>query len=100
MARETIGTEEWMKVVAIASSHRIPVAPHWAQEIRTRLTVSIDNSIYVEWFRPDSIRKEDELYKTSVKTESGYVFPGESKGFGIEIDEESVERYTTRISDS
>jgi D-arabinonate dehydratase len=90
------GISEWMKVASMASAFRIPVAPHWAQEVHVHLTAAVDNALFVEWFNRESdIRKEDELYRSEVHMSEGYVIPGNSPGLGVEINEEAIDEFTT-----
>jgi D-arabinonate dehydratase len=89
------GVSEWMKVAALAAAYNMPVAPHWAQEIHVHLAAAVDNSIWVEWFDRDrDIRKEDELYETTVKLEDGFAIPSSEPGFGIRLNEEAVAKFT------
>lgn len=88
------GVSEWLKVVSLAASFNLSVAPHWAQEIHVHLASAIENSIWIEWFdRERDIRKEDELYESSVKIEDGFAVPSNESGFGIKLNEEAIAEF-------
>ncbi|MDH2900168.1 MAG: mandelate racemase/muconate lactonizing enzyme family protein [archaeon] len=91
------GVSEWLKVASLAASFNIPVAPHWAQEIHTHLASAVENSIWIEWFAKDlDIRKEDELYTSSVKLEDGFAIPSNEPGFGVKLNEDAIKKFSKR----
>ena len=88
------GVSEWLKVAALASAYHMTVAPHWAQEVHVHLAAAVDNSTWIEWFeRNNDIRKEDELYETSVIPQDGFAIPSSEPGFGIKLNEEAISRF-------
>jgi D-arabinonate dehydratase len=91
------GVSEWMKVASLAAAHNMSVAPHWAQEIHVHLASAVDNSTWIEWFdRNNDIRKEDELYETTVILQDGYAIPSNEPGFGIRLNEKAVEKFEVK----
>lgn len=61
------------------------------------LAAAVDNSTMIEWFdRELDIRKEDELYLTSVEPTDGFACPSNEPGFGIRIDEDNITRFALR----
>lgn len=88
------GVSEWLKVAALAAANNMTLAPHWAQELHVHLATAVDNSTWVEWFdRDNDIRKEDELYETSVTLQDGFAIPSNEPGFGINLNEEAIAKF-------
>lgn len=88
------GISEWMKVAAMASAWRIPVAPHWEQEVHVHLAAAVPNVLTVEFFpREGDIRLEDRLYAEYMEPKKGYLEVPKKLGLGIELNEEALKKY-------
>lgn len=87
------GITEFMKVVALAQAHDLPIAPHGNQDIHTHLVAAIANGLIVEYYRSSTDPMGGKAFKHTLELQSGHVSPPNRPGIGIELDEVFLEPY-------
>ncbi len=87
------GVTEFMKVVALAQTYDLPVAPHGNQDIHVHLVAAIANGLIVEYYRDTVDPMWGRFLRQHLKLDDGFVSPPDRPGFGLEIDEEAVAAY-------
>ena len=88
------GITEWRKIAALAAAHSIPVAPHWFADLHVHLVASTPNAIWVEYFPNTRVLNFMRLLKSSLEVRQGELVLPEGPGLGIELDENTIERYS------
>ncbi len=84
------GVTEWVKIAAIADSYGLPMCPHAATEVAASLVPAVPNGLFVECFRTSY--PEDSPQIDPVLPKNGHITPSGKPGFGIEYDEEILEK--------
>ncbi|MCI0869207.1 MAG: mandelate racemase/muconate lactonizing enzyme family protein [Chloroflexi bacterium] len=82
------GITQWMKVAHMAEAYNLPVVSHLAPEFLSHGIAAIPNGMTVElmpWAYP--------LFKEEPKVEDGMMVLPDAPGFGMEFDDEALERY-------
>ncbi len=82
------GITQWMKVAHMAEAFNLPVVSHLAPEFLMHGMAAIPNGTYTElmpWAYP--------LFKEEPKVEDGMLVLPQTPGFGIEFDDEALERF-------
>jgi len=93
------GVTEWRKIVALAGSFGVPVAPHVIGDggVNLQLAASSSEVFIMEYFELESeISKIEELFKEYSRAKNGYVDVPEKPGLGMTLNRDAVEKY--RIS--
>jgi D-galactarolactone cycloisomerase len=91
------GVTEIQKIAALAAKHEVPVSFHtWGDAVAlaasVHLSAAIENCIVMELdYTYNPLREE--LLREPFKVSNGYLFPPEKPGLGIELDEETVNRF-------
>lgn len=83
------GVTEWLKVAHTCESFGLPVTPHLFMEHSAHLAGGCSNVVWQEyqpWWQP--------IMATPVKVEDGQIVLGDEPGFGINLDDAAVDRYT------
>lgn len=88
------GISEWGKIAALASTHSLPLAPHWFADLHAHLVAATPNANWVEFFTDTTIFNFMRLLKRSAEVRHGSLVLPEEPGLGIELDEEVIERYS------
>jgi L-alanine-DL-glutamate epimerase-like enolase superfamily enzyme len=90
------GVTEWMKVATLASTHGLPVAPHYFTEVHAHLVAATPGAIAVEYFYPDAdIISFDPLLVEPLVPRDGRIAPSGRPGVGLDLDPAAVERFRT-----
>lgn len=93
------GVTEWRKVAAIADAHNIWMAPHHDPQIHVHLVGAVPNGLILESFpNPERDPLWQKLYSKGAEIKGGYCAVPDRPGFGIEIDEKSLQKYGTKVS--
>lgn len=82
------GITQWMKVAHMAEAYNLPVVSHLAPEFLSHAVAAIPNGLTVElmpWAYP--------LFKEEPKVEDGMMIMSQAPGFGIEFDEDALNRF-------
>ena len=87
------GITEFMKVVALAQAHDLPIAPHGNQDIHTHFVAAIANGLIVEYYRSSTDPMGGKAFKHILELQSGHVSPPDRPGIGIELDEVFLKPY-------
>jgi len=88
------GVTEWIKIAALASANRIPIAPHSSQEVHVHLVAATPGALNVEFFDPSAdIVKTEELFTTRLTPRDGCLPVPQKPGFGIELSRKALEKY-------
>lgn len=87
------GVTEWAKIAAMVSAYGLPMCPHATGNIAPSLVAAVPNGLFVEWIQTHNQATEREsIFKDPVKPVNGEISPVNTPGFGIEIDEEVLEK--------
>ena len=85
------GVTEYIKIAAMADAYGLPVCPHHTEYIDIPLVAAIPNGLFheyiSEWFVPMG-----EIFVDPIKPENGEISPSNKPGFGIELNQEAIER--------
>ena len=88
------GVSEWLKVAALASAHRLPLAPHYVWDVHVHLAAATPGVIIQEYFERESdLVNFDDVLRNPLKPENGVLKVPEGPGLGAELDEEAVQRF-------
>lgn len=88
------GVSEWLKVAALASSHNIPVAPHYVWDVHVHLAAATPAVIVQEYFERDSdLVNFDDVLVSPLKPENGMLRVPEGPGLGLDLNDEAIGRY-------
>jgi L-alanine-DL-glutamate epimerase-like enolase superfamily enzyme len=94
------GISEWMRVVRLAETFAVPVAPHWHANLHAHLVAASQSCLAVEHFLLEKdIYNFERLVTPSsrLKYQNGLVEVPNRPGIGIELDQERLKDY--RIAD-
>ena len=88
------GVSEWMKVAALASAHRMPLAPHYVWDVHVHLAAATPGVMIQEYFERESdLVNFDDVLRNPLVPVDGVLKAPEEPGLGAELDEESVQRF-------
>jgi D-arabinonate dehydratase len=87
------GVTEFMKVAALAQAFDLPIAPHGGAELHVHLAAAIPNALLVEYSRSPGSSMWDAFFGARLPLVDGSVEPPAAPGFGIDLDEERLERW-------
>lgn len=88
------GVTEWRRIASTAASYGVNVAPHSRQESHVHLVASTPNATWLEYFPDDSITNISRIFNQSLDVIDGEVVIPDRPGFGIEIDETALSKYS------
>jgi len=91
------GVTEFIKIAAMADAYGLPVCPHHTEFIDASLVAAIPNGLFHEYIQ-EFFEPMAQVFVDSIKPKNGEVSPLNKPGFGIEINEEAVEKLKTRPS--
>ena len=75
------GITPWIKVAHLAEGFDVPVCPHFLMELHVSLCAAVPNAAWVEY-----IPQLDDITTSRIRVESGYAYPPDTPGLGIEWD--------------
>lgn len=88
------GVSEWMKVAALASAYRLPLAPHYVWDVHVHLAAATPSVIIQEYFERESdLVNFDDVMRNPLRPENGVLKVPEGPGLGAKLDEEAVQRF-------
>ena len=82
------GITEFMKVVALAQAHDLPIAPHGNQDVHVHLVSAIPNGLIVEYYGSSFDPMWGKTFNQTLQVEDNSVRPPDRTGIGIELNEE------------
>jgi L-alanine-DL-glutamate epimerase-like enolase superfamily enzyme len=88
------GVTEFRKIAHLATAHGVTVAPHSRQELHVHLVASTPNATWLEYFTDVSITNIALILSTKLEVRDGQVVIPDRPGFGIELDEEALAKYS------
>ena len=87
------GVTEWLKAATLASTHGLPVAPHYFSEVHAHLVAATPGAIGVEYFYPDAdIITFDPVLQDPLRPRDGRIPLPDRPGVGLDLIPEAVER--------
>lgn len=89
------GITEWLRVAHTASTHDIPVAPHYNWDLHVQLLGAIENGRWAEYFYPDnSVKVFDDVLKYPMEPDSeGKLEIPDRSGHGVEFNADALDSY-------
>lgn len=91
------GITEWLNVAGVAATYGISLAPHWTHDVNVQVGAARPEVLYNEYFEEESdVFNFQKLLKNPVKAKNGYIYPPEGSGHGLELDEESLDKYNIK----
>ena len=88
------GVTEFRKIASLAGAHGVPITPHSRHESAVHMVASTPNAIWLEYFPDQTITNAERLFSTRLEIKNGEAVIPDRPGFGIELDEEAVERFS------
>jgi D-galactarolactone cycloisomerase len=91
------GVTETQKIAVLAAKHKVPISFHtWGDAVAlaasVHLSAAIENCVVMELdYTYNPLREE--LLREPFKVSNGYLFPPEKPGLGIDLNEETVNRF-------
>ena len=85
------GVSEFMKVVALAQTADLHIAPHGSQDIHAHLTAAVANGLILEFYRDTIDPMWGRVYhNTLVLNDDGTVSPHKVPGIGLDPNYEAL----------
>lgn len=85
------GITEFMRVLALAETHGVGVAPHWFHDLHAHLVATSPNGRFVEFFPGDDVLNFRKLITDQLRIlDGGRLQLPHSPGLGFDFDEEAV----------
>jgi L-alanine-DL-glutamate epimerase-like enolase superfamily enzyme len=89
------GVTEWLRVAAYAASHGVVMAPHHDPQVHGQLIAAVTNGHVQEVFpNPERDPLWDELFDGKPEIIDGILHIPDRPGFGFELNEEGLARYS------
>ena len=82
------GVTEWIKIAAVADAYGLPMCPHAGGAIGPSCIAAVPNGLFYECFTTE----KSPLFVDPVVPMNGEISPSNKPGFGIEINEEVLEK--------
>ncbi len=80
------GITEFMKVVALAQSHDLDIAPHGSQDIHVHLVAAIANGLILEFYGEAVDPMASRIYRNTLSLNpDGTVSPPQAPGIGVDL---------------
>jgi D-arabinonate dehydratase len=90
------GITEFMKVVALAQSNDLDIAPHGAQEVHIHLVSAISNGLILEYYRDTVNPMHGKIWENELEIKDGQVFAPDRPGIGLEPKWDTLEPYSIK----
>ena len=88
------GVSEFKKIANLAAAYGVTIAPHSRQDLHVHMVASTPNATWLEYFDDVSITNIALVLSTKLEHKNGNVIIPERPGFGIELDENAVSKYS------
>jgi len=85
------GVTEFIKIAAMADAYGLPACPHHTEFVDAALVAAIPNGLFHEYLQ-EFFDPKAQVFVDHIKPRNGEVAPLNKPGFGIEIDEEAIQR--------
>ncbi len=82
------GVTHWIKVAHLAEAAHLSIAPHFMMEYHVQMLMCTPRGSWLEytpWLQ--------KLFATPMKIRDGYAYPPDEPGMGVELSQQSVEKY-------
>ena len=91
------GVTEFIKIAAIADAYGLPVCPHGSAYISVPVVAAVPNGLFSEYIQGihDPM---GQVFIDPIKARNGKVIPSNKPGFGLELNEEAIERLKVKPS--
>jgi L-alanine-DL-glutamate epimerase-like enolase superfamily enzyme len=88
------GVTEWIKIAAIADAYGLPMCPHAGGNIAPSLVAAVPNGLFCECFATAGTQPGgwQSIFVDSIKPRNGQISPSKKPGFGIELNEQTIEK--------
>lgn len=84
------GITEFMRIVALADTHNLPIAPHTSHELHAQLLSAATTALMVEYYP----WLPEDFYSESFDVTGGTIAMSQTPGIGVRITEEAFARYS------
>jgi len=91
------GVTEFIKIAAMADAYGLPMCPHAGAYIGPSLVAAVPNGLFYEYIH-EHFDPVAQVLVDPVKPRNGEVSPSNKPGFGIELNEEAIERLKVQPS--
>ena len=91
------GVTEFIKIAAMADAYGLPICPHHTEYIDAALVAAVPNGLFHEYIH-EFFDPMGQVFVDPIKPENGEISPSNKPGFGIELNEEAIERLKVRPS--
>ena len=85
------GVTEFIKIAAMADAYGLPMCPHHTEYVDAPLVAAIPNGLFHEYIHEFFVPM-GQVFIDPIKPENGEISPSNKPGFGIELNEEVIER--------
>ena len=91
------GVTEFIKIAAMADAYGLPVCPHGSAYISVPVVAAVPNGLFSEYIQGihDPM---GQVFIDPIKARNGKVIPSNKPGFGLELNEEAIERLKVKPS--
>lgn len=90
------GITEFLRVLALAESYGVAVAPHWFHDLHVHLVASSPNGRFVEFFPGDDVLNFRRLVSAQLAiADGGYLELPSNPGLGFDFLEDVVDQFAT-----
>lgn len=90
------GVTEFLKIAALADSYGIGVCPHFSYFTDVPLVAGISNGVICEYAH-EYYKAIEQLFVDPVRPCNGEISPSKKPGFGVEVNEELIDRLRKEI---
>ena len=91
------GVTEFIKIAAIADAYGLPMCPHGSAYISVPAVAAVPNGLFSEYVQT-SHDPIGQVFIDPIKAKNGEVIPSNKPGFGLELNEEAIERLKVKPS--
>ena len=91
------GVTEFIKIAAMADAYGLPVCPHHTEYIDVPLVAAVPNGLFHEYIH-EFFDPMGQVFIDPIKPRNGEISPSNKPGFGIELNEEAIERLKVKPS--
>ncbi len=85
------GVTEFIKIAAMADAYGLPICPHHTEYIDVSVVAAVPNGLFHECVY-DFFEPMGQIFVDRVRPINGEISPSNKPGFGIEINEEGIQR--------